>query len=52
MSNPELDNYVDIPLTEQQIEKIIKKLKDSYPPDDMLPLGEIEMFIRKINKEN
>lgn len=52
MSNPELDNYVDVPLTEQQIEKIIKKLHYEYPPDDMLPLGEIEAFIKRINKEN
>jgi len=48
MANPELDNYVNIPLTTQQIEFLSKKLKDKYNPDHLLSISELIEFIKNI----
>jgi hypothetical protein len=48
MSNPELDNYCDIPLTEKQINFLIDKLERFYGPNESLPIGEIKAFMEKI----
>jgi hypothetical protein len=47
MANPEMDNYCDIPLTERQIDKLISDLKQQYGPNEELPIGEIECFLKK-----
>jgi uncharacterized protein YqeY len=46
MANPEMDNYCHIPLTDQQIDKLITDLKRQYGPDESLPIGEIEAFLK------
>lgn len=51
MSNPEMDNYCDIPLTERQIDKLIVAIKNQYKPNDMLPIGEITGFIKQYEKK-
>ena len=48
MTNEKQEN-TDVPLTEKQIDKIINDLTNRYGPDEQLPLGEIEYFLRQVN---
>ena len=36
----------DVTLTVQQVEKIISDLVRRYGPDEMLPIGELNFFLR------